>query len=94
MTDASRLGLAFAPQEETWRAIKRVLERRQKYLKSKGINEVEHHMNNEQKEEFCKLERAVFHKSDEQKKRQASDRDTWQKMQQKAGEKNRVNQNL
>ena len=87
VTDASRLGLAFASQEETWRAIKRVLDRRQKYLKSIGINEVDHHMNDEQKEEFCKLEREVFHTSGEKKKRQASDRDTWRKMQQKAGEK-------
>jgi len=88
VTDASQLGLAFAPQEETWRAIKRVLDRRQKYLKSRGINEVEHHMKNEQKEEFCKLERAVFHKSDEQKKRQASDRNTYNNgLPQKAGEK-------
>ena len=46
-------------------------------------------MNNEQKEEFCKLERAVFHKSDEQKKRQASDRNTYNNgLPQKAGEKN------
>jgi len=87
VTDASRRGLAFASQEETWRAIKRVLDRRQKYLKRIGINEVDHHMNEEQKAEFCKLEREVFHTSGEQKKRQALDRDTWRKMQQKAGEK-------
>ena len=88
MTDASRLGLASASQEETWRAIKRVLDRRQKYLKSKGINEVRHPMNDEQKEEFCKLERAVFHKSDEQQKRQESDRNTYKNgLPQKAGEK-------
>ena len=87
VTDASRLGLAFASQEETWRAIKRVLDHRQKYLKSIGINEVDHHMNEEQKAEFCKLEREVFQMSVEQKKRQASDRDTWRKMPQKAGEK-------
>ena len=85
MTDASQLGLAFASQEETWRAIKRVLDRRQKYLERIGINEVTHHMNEEQKAEFCKLEREVFQMSVEQKKRQASDRDTWRKMPQKAG---------
>ena len=80
VTDASRLGLAFASQEETWRAIKRVLDRRQKYLKSRGINEVNHHMNDEQKEEFCKLERAVFQMS--------VDGDTFNKgLPQKAGEK-------
>ena len=65
-----------------------MLERRQKYLKSKGIHEVEHHMNNEQKEEFCKPERAVFQMSVDQKKRQAADRDTFNKgLPQKAGEK-------
>ena len=35
--DASQPGLAFASQEETWRAIRDVLELRQSYLKSKGI---------------------------------------------------------
>ena len=56
--------------------------------------EVDHHMNNKQKEEFCKLEREVFHMSGEQKKRQASDRRTYENgLPQKAGKKNRVNQN-
>ena len=88
VTDASRHGLAFASQEETWRAIKRVLDRRQKYLERIGINEVNHHMNEEQKAEFCKLEREVFHTSGEQKKRQASDRKTYKNgLPQKAGEK-------
>ena len=52
--DASQLGLAFASQEETWRAIRDVLELRQSYLKSKGIEDLRHVLTSDERAERTK----------------------------------------
>ena len=65
--DASQLGLAFASQEETWRAIRDVLELRQSYLKSKGIEDLRHVLTSDERAELTKRARADYEDSEEQR---------------------------
>ena len=67
---ASQIGLAFASQEETWRAIRNVLELRQSYLKSKGIEDLRHVPTSD---ELTKRARADYEASEEQRALQARD---------------------
>ena len=46
-------------EQETFRAIRDVLERRQIYLQSKGIKNLGHKMEEDQRAEFCKEVREV-----------------------------------
>ena len=63
--DASQLGLAFASQQETWRAIRDVLELRQIYLKSKGIEDLRHVLTSAERAELTKRVRAEHENSEE-----------------------------
>ena len=65
--DASQLGLAFASQEETWRAIRNALELRQSYLKSKGIEDLRHVLTSDERAELTERARADFEDSEEQR---------------------------
>ena len=65
--DASQLGLACASQEETWRAIRDVLELRQSYLKSKGIKDLRHVLTSDERIELTKRARADYEDSEEQR---------------------------
>ena len=65
--DASQLGHACASQEETWRAIRDVLELRQSYLKSKGIEDLRHVLTNDERNELTKRARADYEDSEEQR---------------------------
>ena len=49
--DASQLGHACASQEETWRAIRDVLELRQRYLGSKSIEDARHALTSDERAE-------------------------------------------
>ena len=71
--DASQLGLAFASQEETWRAIRDVLELRQSYLKSKGIKDLSHVLTSDERMELTKRARADYEDSEEQQQLQKKD---------------------
>ena len=71
--DASQPDFAFAPQEETWRAIRDVLELRQRYLRSKGIKNPLHVLNSDQRAEFTKGVREDYEESEEQQKLQRND---------------------
>ena len=71
--DASQPDFAFAPQEETWRAIKDVLELRQRYLRRKGIRNPLHVLNNDQRAEFTKGVREEYEESEEQQQLQRKD---------------------
>ena len=71
--DASQPDFAFAPQEETWRAIRDVLELRQRYLRSKGIKNPLHVLNSDQRAEFTKGVREEYEESEEQQKLQRND---------------------
>ena len=64
--DASQLGLACASQEETWRAIRDVLELRQSYLKSKGIKDLRHVLTSDERIELTKRAKADYEDSEEQ----------------------------
>ena len=66
-TDASQLGLAFASQERTCRAIQDVLELRQSYLRSNGIELVLTVLTNKQRVELVERARAHFENSQEQR---------------------------
>ena len=65
--DASQLGLACASQEETWRAIRDVLELRQSYLKSKGIENLRYVLTSDERVELTKRARADFEESEAQR---------------------------
>ena len=65
--DASQLGQACASQEETWRAIRDVLELRLSYLKSKGIEDLHHVLTNDERNELIKRARADYEDSEEQR---------------------------
>ena len=65
--DASQLGQACASQEETWRAIRDVLELRQSYLKSKGIEDLRHVLTSDERNELTKRARADYEDSEEQR---------------------------
>ena len=71
--DASQLGLAFAAQEETWRAIRNVLELRQSYLKSRGIEDLRHVLTSAERAEFTKRVREDYEESGEQRALQERD---------------------
>ena len=73
--DASQLGLAFASQQETWRAIRDVLELRQIYLKSKGIEDLRHVLTSAERAELTKRVRAEYENSEEQRALQDTDVD-------------------
>jgi len=73
--DASQLGLAFASQQETWRAIRDVLELRQSYLKSKGIEDLRHVLTSDERAELTKRVRAEYENSEEQRDLQDTDVD-------------------
>ena len=68
--DASQLGHAFASQEETWRAIRDVLELRQSYLKSKGIEDPLHVLNSDERAECTQGARKDYEDSEEQQQLQ------------------------
>ena len=65
--DASQLGHAFASQEETWRAIRDVIELRQSYLKSKGIDYLRHVLTSDERAELTKRARADYEDSEAQR---------------------------
>ena len=71
--DASQLGHACASKEETWRAIRDVLELRQSYLKSKGIKDLSHVLTSDERMELTKRARADYEDSEEQRKLRALD---------------------
>ena len=64
--DASQPDSAFAPQEETWRAIRDVLELRRRYLKRKGIKDPLYVLNSRQRAEFTQGARKEYEESEEQ----------------------------
>ena len=57
---AGELDHAFASEQETFRAIRGVLERRRIYLQSKGIKNLGHKMDEDQRAEFCKEVREEY----------------------------------
>ena len=65
--DASQPDFAFASQEETWRAIRDVLELRQSYLKSKGIENLRYVLTSAERVELTKRARADYEDSEEQR---------------------------
>ena len=65
--DAAQLGLAFASQQETWRAIRDVLELRQIYLKSKGIEDLRHVLTSDERAELTKRARADYDDPEDQR---------------------------
>ena len=62
-------------EQETFRAIRDVLERRQIYLQSKGIKNLGHKMDEDQRGEFCKEVREEYENLEDQQKKQAHDKD-------------------
>ena len=77
-TDASQLGLAFASQERTCRAIQDVLELRQSYLRSNGIELVLTVLTNKQRVELVERARAQFENSQEQRDLKMRDVRIWE----------------
>ena len=77
-TDASQLGLAFASQERTCRAIQDVLELRQSYLRSNGIELVFNSLSNKQRVELVERARAHFENSQEQRDLKMRDVRIWE----------------
>ena len=77
-TDASQLGLAFASQERTCRAIQDVLELRQSYLRSNGIELVFNSLTNKQRVELVERARAHFENSQEQRDLKMRDVRIWE----------------
>ena len=65
--DSIQLGHACASQEETWRAIRNVLELRQSYLKSKGIEDLHHVLTSDERNELIKRARADYEDSEAQR---------------------------
>ena len=80
-TDASQLGLAFAPQERTCRAIQDVLELRQSYLRSNGIELVFNSLSNKQRVELVERAREQFENSQEQRDLEIRDVRIWERKQ-------------
>ena len=80
-TDASQLGLAFASQERTCRAIQDVLELRQSYLRSNGIELVFNSLSNKQRVELVERAREQFENSQEQRDLEVRDRRIWARKQ-------------
>ena len=80
-TDASQLGLAFASQERTCRAIQDVLELRQSYLRSNGIELVLNSLSNKQRVELVERARAHFENSQEQRDLEIRDVRIWERKQ-------------
>ena len=62
-------------EEEKFRAIRDVLERRQIYLQSKGIKNLGHKMDEDQRGEFCKEVREEYENLEDQQTRQAHDKE-------------------
>ena len=81
-TDASQLGLAFASQEMTCRAIQDVLELRQRYLRSQGISADNSQrravLTNKQRVELVERARAHFENSQEQRDLKMRDVRIWE----------------
>ena len=77
-TDASQLGLAFASQERTCRAIQDVLELRQSYLRSNGIELVFNSLSNKQRVELVERAREEFENSQEQRDLEIRDVRIWE----------------
>ena len=81
-TDASQLGLAFASQEMTCRAIQKVLELRQRYLRSQGISADNFQrravLTNKQRVELVERARAHFENSQEQRDLKMRDVRIWE----------------
>ena len=73
--EAGELDHAFASEQETFRAIRDVLERRQIYLQSKGIKNLGHKMDEDQRAEFCKEVREEYENLEDQQKKQANDKE-------------------
>ena len=71
--DASQPDQACASQEETWRAIRDVLELRQSYLKSKGIEDLRHVLTKDERKELSKRAKADYEDSEEQRSLQDLD---------------------
>ena len=63
---AAELDHAFASEQETFRALRDVLERRQIYLQSKGIKNLDHKMDEDQRAEFCKEVREEYENLEDQ----------------------------
>ena len=80
-TDASQLGLAFASQERTCRAIQDVLELRQSYLRSNGIELVFNSLSNKQRVGLVERAREQFENSQEQRDLEVRDRRIWARKQ-------------
>ena len=80
--DASQLGLAFASQEMTCRAIRDVLELRQSYLRSQGISADNSQrravLTNKQRVELVERARAHFENSQEQRDLKMRDVRIWE----------------
>ena len=76
-TDASQLGLAFASQERTCRAIQDVLELRQSYLRSNGIELVFNSLSNKQRVGLVERAREQFENSQEQRDLEIRDGRIW-----------------
>ena len=73
--EAGELDHAFGSEQETFRAIRDVLERRQIYLQSKGIKNLGHKMDEDQRAEFCKEVREEYENLEDQQKKQANDKE-------------------
>ena len=80
-TDASQLGLAFASQERTCRAIQDVLELRQSYLRSNGIELVFNSLSNKQRVGLVERAREQFENSQEQQDLERRDYRIWARKQ-------------
>ena len=72
---AGELDHAFASEQETFRALRDVLERRQIYFQSKGIKNLDHKMDEDQRAEFCKEVREEYENLEDQQTRQAHDKE-------------------
>ena len=81
VADASQLGdgdeehqsNAFASQEETCRAIRDVLELRQSYLKSNGIDNLRHVLTSDESAELVGRVRTEYEETEEQRALQDKD---------------------
>ena len=64
-------------EEDTFRAIRDVLERRWSYLRRKGIKNLGHILDENQRVEFCKAVRKEYEDLKDQQARQANDKEQW-----------------
>ena len=74
---AGELDHAFASEQETFLAIRGVLERRWIYLQRKGIKNPGHILDEDQRAEFCKEVRKEYENGEDQQTRQANDKEQW-----------------